>query len=132
MRLLLDMNIPPGWVKVLAGHGFEALHWSEVGHPGATDAEVMAWAQDNHYVVFTHDLDFSALLAATGATAPSVIQVRAQDLFAPHIQQLVVNSLKEFRDALLQGALISVEPGRSRVRVLPFNATDNSTPEPPA
>lgn len=31
-------------------------------------------------VAFTHDLDFSALLAATQATGPSIIQVRAEDV----------------------------------------------------
>jgi len=29
--------------------------------------------------VFTHDLDFGDILAATGAEAPSVIQVRTED-----------------------------------------------------
>jgi len=42
----------------------------------------MDWAKDNGYVVFTHDLDFSALLAATQAECSSVIQVRTQDVLA--------------------------------------------------
>ena len=29
--------------------------------------------------MFTHDMDFSALLAVTGAAGPSVLQVRVQD-----------------------------------------------------
>lgn len=32
------------------------------------------------YVVFTHDLDFGDILAATNADDPSVIQVRTQNL----------------------------------------------------
>jgi predicted nuclease of predicted toxin-antitoxin system len=35
----------------------------------------MEWARANRYIVFTHDLDFGSLLAATGAETPSVIQI---------------------------------------------------------
>ncbi len=40
----------------------------------------MEWAKTNSHIVFTHDLDFGAILAATNAIAPSVIQVRTQDV----------------------------------------------------
>ncbi len=59
------MNLPPGWAPVLATAGFEAVHWSTVGNPEASDRAIMTWAKTNGYVVFTHDLDFGALLAAT-------------------------------------------------------------------
>lgn len=42
----------------------------------ATDEEIMRWARENGYVVFTHDLNFGVILAATRAQSPSVIQVR--------------------------------------------------------
>jgi predicted nuclease of predicted toxin-antitoxin system len=74
MKLLIDMNLPPLWVRFLREAGFEALHWSTIGDPRATDATIMDWARHAGCVVFTHDLDFSALLAATEATGPSVIQ----------------------------------------------------------
>lgn len=35
----------------------------------------MTWTREHVYVVVTHDLDFSALLAATRAVGPSVIQL---------------------------------------------------------
>ncbi len=31
MKLLLDMNLPPRWVQFLSDHGFECVHWSNVG-----------------------------------------------------------------------------------------------------
>ena len=52
------MNIPVDWIRVLEWHGWETVHWSEVGDIRATDAEIMAWALTNDFVVFTHDLDF--------------------------------------------------------------------------
>jgi len=36
-RLLVDMNLSPGWIPLLLAAGHEALHWSEVGDPRAPD-----------------------------------------------------------------------------------------------
>ncbi len=80
MKLLIDMNLSPDWVEVFRRNGWEALHWSMVGDPRATDRAIMEWARANGYVVFTHDLDFGALLAVTQLNGPSVIQVRTQDI----------------------------------------------------
>ena len=40
-----------------------------------------SWAE-NHFCVFTHDLDFSAILAASNAAEPSVIRIRGNDRLA--------------------------------------------------
>lgn len=63
MRILLDMNLSPLWVDFLQQEGFEAVHWTRIGTGAEADHFVMQWARDNGFVVFTHDLDFSALLA---------------------------------------------------------------------
>lgn len=47
----------------------------------------MNWAREREHVVFTHDLDFSAMLAATEAKGPSVLQVRSQDVLPRAIGQ---------------------------------------------
>jgi len=65
MKVLVDMNLSPQWVEVLQRHGFECTHWIEVGDIHAKDVEITAWARDHGYVVFTHDLDFGAMLALT-------------------------------------------------------------------
>jgi predicted nuclease of predicted toxin-antitoxin system len=70
--------------------------------------------------VFTHDLDFGALLALTRARGPSVIQVRAQDVLPDAIGDLVARVLAEHAAALESGALVTVEPYAARVRVLPI------------
>ena len=88
-RLVVDISLSPLWVAVFAGHGWSAVHWSTIGDPGAKDRIVMAWARENGYVVFTHDLDFGTLLALTRGTGPSVIQVRTDDQAMRRIQYLV-------------------------------------------
>lgn len=121
MKILIDMNLSPQWCDALGNHGFEATHWSEVGDPRAEDSEIMQWAQDNDHIVFTHDLDFGAILAATKATAPSVIQVRTQDVSVTAIETLIVTALKQFQTELENGALIIIDRAKSRVRILPLS-----------
>jgi predicted nuclease of predicted toxin-antitoxin system len=77
-----------------------------VGDPRAEDSIIMEWARANGYVVFTHDLDFAAMLALTNAEAPSVIQARTQDVTPAHLETAVVAVLRDCEAALEAGALI--------------------------
>lgn len=120
MKILLDMNLSPLWVPVLTRVGFETLHWSAVGKQNAPDTELMLWAKQNGYVVFTHDLDFGDILAATNADAPSVIQVRTQNLHPDFLGASVVRILNQFREQLLSGALIVIDEKKTRARILPI------------
>ncbi len=83
MKILVDMNLTPEWTGLFESHGWHAVHWSTVGDPRTTDRAIMSWARSNGYVVFTHDLDFGSVLAATRAQGPSVIQVRAGRVAGP-------------------------------------------------
>ena len=120
MKLLVDMNLSPDWVKVLTEAGWEVTHWSTIGDFHATDSEIIAWAKKNGHVVFTHYLDFGAALALTQAEGPSVIQVRTQDVTPAAIGKLVVNALRQFQPELENGALVVLDELRARVRILPF------------
>ena len=86
----------------------------------------MAYAARNDYVVLTHDLDFSAILAATQGEKPSVVQIRAEDVSPLAIGPHVISALRHTRAELVAGALLTVDPSRTRVRLLPLRATDES------
>jgi len=120
MKILIDMNLSPSWVLVLEEAGHTASHWSTIGSLNAPDREILLWAKANGYLLFTHDLDFGAILAATKATGPSVIQIRSQDITPDHAKNLLLTILDNFAESLLQGALISVDEEKSRVRLLPL------------
>ena len=120
VRILVDMNLSVEWVPLLTGGGWPAVHWSAVGDPRATDAMLMAWALANGHIVFTHDLDFGAMLALTHAAGPSVLQVRGQHILPEDIGPIVVAALRQHDTALAAGALVVVELRKSRVRVLPL------------
>jgi len=120
VRLVVDMNLSVEWITELTRHGWSAIHWSTVGDPRADDITIMAWAVENGYVVFTHDLDFGTTLALTHATGPSVLQVRGQNVLPEHMGPLVVAALRQHDAALAAGGLVVVEESKSRVRVLPL------------
>ena len=120
MRLLVDMNLSPTWLSVLRQAGFKAVHWSEVGTPDAPDRELMRWAAANQYVVLTSDLDFGAILAASGRAGPSVVQIRSDLLTPAAIGGAVLRAIEQTRNELAAGALVSVDLHRARVRVLPL------------
>lgn len=120
MKLLVDMNLSPSWASRLARHGFEAVHWSAIGAPTTPDDEILAWARDQGFVVITNDLDFSAILAATSGRAPSVVQVRMQDLLSDAAVNVVARALETYRDEVERGALLSIDESGTRVRMLPL------------
>lgn len=120
LRLLVDMNLSPSWVKVLNEAGFEAIHWSQIGAHNAPDRELFSWASEHGYVVFTHDLDFGALLSATRAESPSVFQIRTDDVSPEELSPRAITLLNRFTPQLLSGALVVVDEMRERVRILPL------------
>jgi predicted nuclease of predicted toxin-antitoxin system len=120
VRLIIDMNLSPEWVPFLDRHGFEAVHWSAIGTLNAPDTEVMQWARDNTRVVLTHDLDFGILLAHTKDSRPSVIQARVQDISPDALGPIVVTALRAHGEALEQGALLTIDATKTRIRILPI------------
>jgi len=120
MKLLLDMNLSPAWIEVLRAEGWETTHWQEVGAVNALDVEIMKWAKAKGYCVLTHDLDFSAILAATRAAGPSVVQIRAQDLAPETLKPTLISVLHHYAERLIAGALITIDTRSARIRSLPL------------
>jgi predicted nuclease of predicted toxin-antitoxin system len=120
MRLLIDMNLTPLWVPFFAEQGFESIHWSSIGEPSAPDTHIMDYASANGMIVFTHDLEFGALPAIRHSSHPSVIQVRTQDVLPAAIGNIVLRAMIASRSQLENGALVTVDPNRHRIRLLPI------------
>jgi predicted nuclease of predicted toxin-antitoxin system len=120
MKVLVDMNLSPRWVSFLSESGFEAVHWSDIGAGGAPDSELMLWATEHDHIVLTADLDFGAILAATQVKRPSVMQVRDEIPTPEVIGRAVTAALRQACQELTEGALVSVDAARARVRILPL------------
>ncbi|MCC7424696.1 MAG: DUF5615 family PIN-like protein [Planctomycetaceae bacterium] len=119
VKLLLDMNLSPLLVDILQQDGWDVVHWSQIGDPTASDRELMTWASDNGRAV-AHDLDFSAVLAATQATSPSVLQVRTLNVMPGLLRPILTVVLTQYESDIVAGAIVTVDEARSRVRILPL------------
>ncbi len=121
MRFVIDMNLTPQWVEHLESLGYEAVHWSSVGEPDAADDEIIAWARQHHFIVLTGDLDFSAIVAISGSSKPSVVQLRSGSTLPARVGSAVTEVIQRSRADLTAGALVTVGTGRTRIRMLPFD-----------
>jgi predicted nuclease of predicted toxin-antitoxin system len=120
VKILVDMNLSPAWAAFLGEKGFEAVHWTSVGKMDAADREIMDVAVAEGFVILTHDLDFAAILAASAKEKPSVVQIRAEDTRPATIGARVVQALRLTAQDMAAGALLTIDPGKTRVRILPF------------
>jgi predicted nuclease of predicted toxin-antitoxin system len=120
MKILIDMSLSCRWVEFFSDNGFESIHWSCVGNISAPDEEIMNYAIANDFLVFTNDLDFATILAMTNNCKPSVIQLRSQDVRMNTMKDVVFDAINKSQEMLEKGALATIEPKRTRVRILPL------------
>jgi predicted nuclease of predicted toxin-antitoxin system len=120
MKILIDMNLSPSWEKYLVEAGFDCIHWSNVGKGSEPDLFLFEYAKKNNYLILTHDLDFGAILAHSGEDGPSVVQIRSNNITPEFYGKKLVSAIKQAEIFLQEGALVVIDEGRSRIRVLPL------------
>ena len=120
MKILIDMNLSPNWAKVLNEAGIDAMHWSQLGPANTPDPAIMAYAAANGFVILTNDLDFGIALAIANKEKPSVVQIRGEDLRPASIANQVVPALRQMQTELEDGALLTIDSKRTRLRLLPL------------
>ena len=123
MKLLLDQGLPRGAAGLLREEGVDTVHTGEIGLATATDQMILAGAEREQRVVVTLDADFHALLALSGASSPSVIRLRIEGLRAAAVAQLLAELLDDWSAELEAGVLLTVQPGRVRLRRLPLSSS---------
>ena len=84
----------------------------------------MAHARDHSGCILTHDLDFGTILALTNWDRPSVVQIRAEDTSPEMIGPAVLRAVAQSMADIVAGALLTVDPAKLRVRILPFLKTE--------
>ncbi len=120
LRVLVDSCLSRDWIGLLSQAGYHATYWPDTGSADASDSEVFDWAQAQAHVVLTHDLDFGALLATRNALAPSVVQIRAQSHLPDDVGRAVLSAMERFSKHLEDGAIVTVDTYRAKVRALPL------------
>jgi predicted nuclease of predicted toxin-antitoxin system len=122
MKLLLDQGLPRSAAALLRHAGIDTIHVGEIGYSTATDDEILQRGRQEERIVATLDADFHMLLALSGATTPSVIRIRIEGLRGDAVAGLLQSLLTHFDEDLEQGAALTVQEGRVRVRRLPLQA----------
>ena len=122
MRFVADMGIALDVARVLRSGGHDVLHLCEVGLQRLPDDQIIAKAVTEDRIVLTHDLDFSRLLALSGAREPSLITFRLSDMSPPSVTPRLAEVLRIHEADLRRGAVISISDGAIRCRLLPIGS----------
>jgi predicted nuclease of predicted toxin-antitoxin system len=120
MRLLADLHISPRTVQFLRRLGHDVVRVSDVAPPSLPDQEIIALAVREHRAVLTQDLDFSRLVALSGARQPSLISLRLSTARIERVNDALEQALPTLESSVQDGAAITIEDHRIRVRRLPL------------
>ena len=120
MKLLLDQGLPRSATSLLAEAGLDTIHVSEISLSAADDQDILNQAREDGRIIVTLDADFHTLLALSQANFPSVIRIRIQRLRAQALTNLLLKVIDELTVSLQEGAIVTVEKNRVRMRRLPL------------
>src|SRR5215208_699121 len=109
------MPLSPSLAQWLIDAGHEAIHVSDIGMARASDTEIVARAKREGRTVITADLDYSRLLALTGAMEPSVILFRGGDWTDADVIARVDRLLRSTTGLDLERSAFVIEPNRVRI-----------------
>jgi predicted nuclease of predicted toxin-antitoxin system len=122
MKLLLDQNVSAGAADVLRGAGVDVVHAREVALSTAGDPDILEWCRTSGRFLVTLDGDFHALLALSGARAPSVVRIRVEGLQDVEMAALIARVIDATRADLQRGSAVTVTVTSIRVHALPLLA----------
>lgn len=121
-KLLFDMNVSPLWLKFFTSNDICGTLWRNVGAVNAPDIEIMEYAKENGFIIFTYDLDFGDLLAKFSFKLPSVIQLRTQSAMPATHGNLILTFLDEHEKEFDNGILVTIMKNKFRIKQLPIIA----------
>jgi predicted nuclease of predicted toxin-antitoxin system len=121
MKFLIDNALSPVLAALLQQAGHDAIHVRSVGLQHADDDVIFERAATEHRIVVSADADFGTLLALRASRQPSVIQFRGEGSRKPDaLARTLLANLPQLGDSLENGCIVTFEPARVRVRLLPI------------
>jgi predicted nuclease of predicted toxin-antitoxin system len=121
MRLLADLHISPRTVQFLRSLGHDVTRVNEILPPTSNDQTVVKQAAQDTRAILTQDLDYSAIIALSGAKTPSLISLRLSSSRIEHVNTVLEKILPQIEQDVLSGMIITVEDSRIRRRSLPIS-----------
>lgn len=113
MRVLLDTCVWGGAVDEVVAAGHDVI-WAGAWAEDPGDEEILRRAYGEGRVLVTLDKDFGELAIVRGV--PHCGIVRLVEVRARSQAAALVGILNRYGDELSRGAIVTVEPGRVRVR----------------
>jgi predicted nuclease of predicted toxin-antitoxin system len=121
MKFLIDNALSPALAALLQQAGHDAIHVRSIGLQHADDDAIFDLAAVERRVLVSADADFGTLLAMRSSRQPSVIQFRGEGSRKPDaLARTLLANLPQLVDALENGSIVTFEPARVRVRLLPI------------
>ena len=114
------MHISPATVQHLIELGHDVVRVSAVMPNNAADREIVDWAVAHERAVLTQDLDFSDIVALSGAGRPSLITLRLSDSRVDNVNRVLSSVLFRLESQVSNGIAVTVEDSRVRIRRLPI------------
>ncbi len=103
-------------LRALRDAGFDVTRSAEI-NPSAKDVEVLALAYLQDRILLTEDTDFGDLVVRFGLRTHGVVRLELNALSRQARAQRAVQALTQLGEGAW-GAIVSVEPSRTRVRRL--------------
>jgi len=121
MKLLIDNALSPTLADLLQQAGHDAIRVRSIGLQHADDDAIFDRAAVEGRILLTADADFGTLLAVRSSRHPSVIQFRGEGSRKPDaLARTLLANLLQLVDSLENGCIVTFEPARVRVRLLPI------------
>jgi predicted nuclease of predicted toxin-antitoxin system len=120
VKILADVNVSVLVVTRLRELNVEIERVPEVMDSRTADQEIVEFAFKSGSVLLTHDQDFTAILALSGARKPSLINLRTASIDFDFLARCVQSAITGAEVELQAGAIVTVEDGGIRVRRLPI------------
>lgn len=120
MKILIDMNIPPEWVNFLLSQQIESDHITEFLPGTAKDEDILHFAYDNEYAIFTCDMDFPRMMAESGEKLPSIILSRYNDLNIEDHGIYISQKIIAYSSDIENGVILTFKKDKFRIRNLPI------------
>lgn len=126
MRLLADLHIAPRTVQFLRSLGHDVLRVTDLLPATASDESIVERAAQDQRIILTQDLDMTAIIALSRRQYPSLVTLRLSSVRIAFVNSILQRTLPVLEHDLQQGALVTIEDSRVRLRRLPLAIQDNS------
>lgn len=121
MRLLADLHIAPRTVEFLRTLGHDICRVTDLLPVDAPDEVIVERAAQERRTILTQDLDFSSIITLSGRRTPSLLSLRLSSSKIEMVNAVLQRTLPVLESELEQGAIVTIEDQRTRLRRLPLD-----------